>query len=83
MAKHPAAFINAIAEDGTKDEAVRYLQSTWDDLCDLRATVARQRGLLQEAAVKFSLNREFRAHEDFALNLLRRIEAELDEQVRT
>lgn len=28
----PAAFINAIAaEEGTKEEAVRYLQETWND----------------------------------------------------
>ena len=36
MAKHPAAFINVIAEDGTKAEAIEYLQETWDDLCEAR-----------------------------------------------
>jgi hypothetical protein len=35
-AKHPAAFINVIAEEGTKAEAVEWLQRTWDELCDLR-----------------------------------------------
>lgn len=28
----PAAFINAIAEEGTKDEAVEWLQKTWNEL---------------------------------------------------
>ena len=36
MAKHPAAFINAIADEGTKAEAIEWLQKTWDELCDLR-----------------------------------------------
>lgn len=36
-ARHPAAFINAIADEGTKSEAVEWLQRTWDELCDLRA----------------------------------------------
>lgn len=36
-ARHPAAFINAIADEGTKAEAVEWLQRTWDELCDLRA----------------------------------------------
>jgi hypothetical protein len=26
----PAAFINAIAEEGTKAEAIEYLQKTWN-----------------------------------------------------
>jgi hypothetical protein len=37
MPRHPAAHINVIAEEGTKDEAVLYLQKTWDELCELRA----------------------------------------------
>ena len=36
MKHHPAAFINAIAEEGTKAEAIKYLQETWNELCDLK-----------------------------------------------
>lgn len=32
MASYPAAFINVIAEDGSKEEAVEHLQITWDEL---------------------------------------------------
>lgn len=32
-----AAFINAIAEEGTKDEALEYLQRTWNSLCAVEA----------------------------------------------
>jgi len=32
----PAAFINAIAEEGTKEEAVEWLQKTWDQLCAMK-----------------------------------------------
>lgn len=35
--KHPAAFIIAIADEGTKDEAIRQLANTWDELVDARA----------------------------------------------
>lgn len=35
--RHRAAFINAIWEEGTKDEAVEWLQKTWDENCDLRS----------------------------------------------
>lgn len=38
-AKHPAAFINVIAEDGTKAEAVEWLQKTWNELCDIKDIV--------------------------------------------
>lgn len=47
MAKHPAAFINEIAESGTKAEAVKYLQSTWDDYCDALAKIAELREQLK------------------------------------
>lgn len=40
-AKHPAAFINIIAEEGTKEEAVKYLQQTWDDLWTLRDALSK------------------------------------------
>lgn len=32
----PAAFINAIAEEGTKEEAVEFLQKIWNERCALR-----------------------------------------------
>jgi hypothetical protein len=32
----PAAFINAIADEGTKAEAIRELQRTWNELQELR-----------------------------------------------
>ena len=39
LAKHNAAFINAIAEEGTKAEAIEWLQKTWDDYVDLKKEV--------------------------------------------
>ena len=36
VAKFPSAFINAIAEEGTKAEAVEHLQQTWDELQTLK-----------------------------------------------
>jgi hypothetical protein len=36
----PAAFINALAEEGTREELIHYLQETWNELCELR----RQQG---------------------------------------
>jgi hypothetical protein len=39
MAHHPAAFINAIAEEGTKSEAIEWLQRTWNENCELRAAL--------------------------------------------
>jgi hypothetical protein len=38
-AKHPAAWINAVAEGRDVDEALMYLQQTWDQLCDANANV--------------------------------------------
>ena len=35
----PAAFINAIAEEGTKDEAIGYLQKQWNENCAVRASL--------------------------------------------
>jgi Holliday junction resolvasome RuvABC DNA-binding subunit len=32
---HPAAFINVIAEEGTKEDAVQHLQQTWNNLMNL------------------------------------------------
>ena len=37
----PAAFINALAEEGTKAEAIKYLQEQWNENCHLRAEVDR------------------------------------------
>ena len=35
---HPAAFINAIAEEGTKEDAILlHLQQTWDHLMNLQS----------------------------------------------
>lgn len=31
---HPASFINAIAEEGTKAEAIEWLQKIWNELCE-------------------------------------------------
>ena len=39
MKHHPAAFINAIAEEGTKDEAVEWLQKTWNELCEAKVRI--------------------------------------------
>ena len=36
-----AAFINAIAEEGTKAEAVEWLQKLWNENCALREECAR------------------------------------------
>ena len=35
-----AAFINALAEECTKKEAIHFLQKQWDDNCRLRAALA-------------------------------------------
>lgn len=39
---HPAAFINVIAEDGSKEEAVEQLQETWNELCEARNQIKKQ-----------------------------------------
>lgn len=33
---HPAAFINAIADEGDMEEAIHFLQETWDELVNLK-----------------------------------------------
>jgi len=52
----PAAFINAIREEGTKDEACAGLQKIWNERCSiaaerdaLRAEVAEAKCLLEDA----------------------------------
>ena len=47
-AKHPAAFINAIAEEGTKKEAVQWLQKIWDANCELRKELGELQKELEE-----------------------------------
>lgn len=42
VAKYPAAFINAIADDGTKEDAIEYLQQTWDELQTLKAALVKK-----------------------------------------
>ena len=42
MSEYPhvrAAFINAIAEEGTKAEAIEWLQKQWNETCALRAAL--------------------------------------------
>lgn len=41
--RQPAAFINVIAEEGTKEEAVQFLQETWDELCFVRQQLCNLR----------------------------------------
>jgi hypothetical protein len=45
-AKHPAAFINVLAQTGTKEEAIAHLQETWDESCDLKEALAASQELL-------------------------------------
>jgi hypothetical protein len=37
--RSPAAFINTIAESGSKDEAIQHLQETWNEVVALRETL--------------------------------------------
>ena len=47
--RSPAAFINAIAgEEGTKKEAVEWLQKTWDEKCQLEHELASAKEELKE-----------------------------------
>ena len=39
----PAAFINAIADEGTKKEAIEWLQKTWNEACWLRSALRAAR----------------------------------------
>jgi len=47
---HPAAFINAIAEEGTKAEAVEWLQRQWNENCELRKLNAEMLAALETCA---------------------------------
>ena len=39
--QHPAAFINCIGEEGTKAEAMEWLQRTWDELVNLKLALVK------------------------------------------
>ena len=65
----PAAFINVIAEEGTKDEAIRWLQKTWNDYCAvkeeltaLRASIEAERDKALEDAAKVCDERFMRSN---------------------
>jgi len=49
----PAAFINVIAEDGTKEEAIKYLQETWNDYMQERDYVGRLKHSLRVHILRF------------------------------
>ena len=49
---HPAAFINAIAEEGTKAEAVEWLQRQWNENCELRKLNAEMLDALRDAELQ-------------------------------
>ena len=44
----PAAFINAIAEGGTKAEAVEWLQKLWNENCALRSQAGNECCICQD-----------------------------------
>lgn len=45
---HPAAFINTIADEGSKAEAINFLQLTWDELCFIRSKLEVAEWALEE-----------------------------------
>lgn len=47
----PAAFINAIAEEGTKQEAVEWLQKLWNQNCALRAKIKQMEDDVYDAKI--------------------------------
>lgn len=50
---HHAAFINAIAEEGTKAEAVEWLQKIWNELCELKKAPVRESAIDPEHTHQF------------------------------
>jgi hypothetical protein len=46
----PAAFINALAEEGTKTEAIWYLQKYWNEACALGARLKEATRLINEGS---------------------------------
>lgn len=41
MIRRPAAFINSIAEEGAKAEAIEFLSQTWSELVNLEIALIR------------------------------------------
>ena len=58
MARHHAAFINTLAESGSREELLRYLQWTWDDYVDFmrRDTYWREKVCRWHERVQFNAN---------------------------
>jgi antitoxin component HigA of HigAB toxin-antitoxin module len=59
----PAAFINAIREEGTKDEACESLQKIWNERC----SIAAERDEIREE--RDDLARRVSAYEEMAADL--------------
>lgn len=54
-----ASFVNAIASEGTREEAVNYLLETWNELCETRqrlATMERERDEAEKAMDIFRIS---------------------------
>ena len=47
----PAAFINAIREEGTKEEACNLLQKQWNETCALKKRVKELKEVLRQARI--------------------------------
>jgi len=57
----PAAFINAIAEEGTKAEAVEWLQKTWNERCYVVSELRKLRDDMEHAAHNHAADLTFAA----------------------
>lgn len=55
---YPAAFINSIAEEGTKDEAVGWLQRIWNERCTLELEAADLRSCIKDLRERLAKARE-------------------------
>lgn len=88
----PAAFINAIAEEGSKKEAIEWLQKTWNERCQLerenealRKDAERLDFLEHHAGVNFnyemcSIKFEHKAEEEGYETIREVIDAAIKEQ---
>ena len=47
----PAAFINAIAEEGSKKEAIEWLQKTWNELAETKRLLAEADCFIERAFI--------------------------------